>query len=82
MNCIKIKHNSSLPHEAFRVVLGLFGGNLPDIAKACNEYFQETGDNIYFYFDITKHKPTRLLPKFWAKTEKNAKCLSPPQISG
>lgn len=64
MNFIKIKHNSSLPHEAFRVVLGLFGGiNLPDIAKACNGYFQEIGDNnIYFYFDITKHKPTRLLP--------------------
>ena len=39
MNFIKIKHISSLPHEAFRVVLGLFGGNLPDIAKAFNEYF-------------------------------------------
>ena len=82
MNFIKIKHNSSLPHETFRVVLDLFGGNLPDIAKACNEYFQEIGDNIYFYFDITKHKPTRLLPKFWAKTEKIVKCLSPLQRSG
>lgn len=83
MNFIKIKHNSSLPHEAFRVVLGLFGGiNLLDIAKAFNEYFQEIGDNIYFYFDITKHKRTRLLPKFWAKTEKIVKCLSPPQRSG
>ena len=38
--------------------------------------------NIYFYFDITKHKPTRLLPKFWAKTEKIVKCLSPPQRPG
>jgi len=82
VNFIKIKHNSSLPHEAFRVVLGLFGGNLPDIAKAFNEYFQEIGDNIYFYFDTTKHKPTRLLPKFWVKTEKIVKCLSPLQRSG
>ena len=38
--------------------------------------------NIYIFFDITKHKPTRLLPKFWAKTEKIVKCLSPPQRSG
>lgn len=44
--------------------------------------FKKLGIIYIFYFDITKHKPTRLLPKFWAKTEKNAKCLSPPQISG
>ena len=67
-------------------LLGLFWAFLEVIflilPRPLMSIFKEIGDNIYFYFDITKHKRTRLLPKFWAKTYKNVNCLSPPQRSG